>query len=308
MEKANTMQEHKTPHSIKPHIIIIAVIVIVLLTILLWPSSDTPSSNEHKTPQQDAPESAEVVVSPADEIFPETQEVPLIEPDIFESIPSPEAVELDVGQPDEPQPEPEYVEPEPIPVDISDAAIESALVTIANNNTLVDLLVDDALLERFVVTIANLSNGEIAPNQRLLNPPEKAFRVYQQANRYWVDPASYKRYTPYVNAMESLESERLLTLFERYEGDMMNTFEQIAASNQTFNSVFIDAIDTLLDTPEVPVPVEVFTDSVTYKYKDERLENLNAPQKQLLRTGPDNMRRIKAKLREVKSLLEARVQ
>ena len=186
MEKASTMQEHKTPQSIKPHIIIIAVIIIVLLAILLWPSSDTPPSNEHKTPQQDVPEAAEVVVSPADEIFPETQEEHLIEPDVFESIPSPEAVELDVGQADEPQPEPEYVEPEPIPVDISDAAIESALVTIANNNVLVDLLVDDALLERFVVTIANLSNGEIAPNQRLLNPPVKAFRVYQQANRYWV--------------------------------------------------------------------------------------------------------------------------
>ena len=54
----------------------------------------------------------------------------------------------------------------------------------------------------------------------------------------------------------------------------------------------------------MPVPVEVYTDSVTYKYTDPRLENLNEPQKQLLRTGPDNMRRIKAKLREIKVLLE----
>lgn len=65
------------------------------------------------------------------------------------------------------------------------------------------------------------------------------------------------------------------------------------------------AIDELLDTPEVPVPVEVYTDSVAYKYADSRLENLNEPQKQLLRTGPDNMRRIKAKLRELKTLIQA---
>jgi hypothetical protein len=32
---------------------------------------------------------------------------------------------------------------------------------------------------------------------------------------------------------------------------------------------------------------------------------LAAPQKQLLRTGPENMRRIKAKLREIKQILEA---
>ena len=52
------------------------------------------------------------------------------------------------------------------------------------------------------------------------------------------------------------------------------------------------------------MPVEVYSDSVMYKYTDERLENLDGPQKQLLRTGPDNMRRIKAKLREIKALIE----
>ena len=53
------------------------------------------------------------------------------------------------------------------------------------------------------------------------------------------------------------------------------------------------------------MPVEVYTDSVMYKYADERLESLSDPQKQLLRTGPDNMRRIKAKLRELKDSLMA---
>ena len=68
--------------------------------------------------------------------------------------------------------------------------------------------------------------------------------------------------------------------------------------------MLLSAIDELLDTPEVPVPIEVYSDSVMYKYTDERLENLDGPQKQLLRTGPDNMRRIKAKLREIKALIE----
>ena len=45
---------------------------------------------------------------------------------------------------------------------------------------------------------------------------------------------------------------------------------------------------------------------MAYKYADDRLESLNEPQKQLLRTGPDNMRRIKAKLRELKVLVEER--
>jgi hypothetical protein len=40
-----------------------------------------------------------------------------------------------------------------------------------------------------------------------------------------------------------------------------------------------------------------------YKFADRQLESLTAPQKQLLRTGPENMRRIKAKLRELKETL-----
>ena len=54
----------------------------------------------------------------------------------------------------------------------------------------------------------------------------------------------------------------------------------------------------------IPTPVEVYRDSVMYKYKDERIEELSLPQKQLLRLGPDNMRRVKAKLRDLKASLE----
>lgn len=285
------MQE-KQPSSIKPHVIIIAVIIIVVLAVFLWPSAKQPLP----------PESAPVPVVLPDPIEPEPVEEP--EPEIFEATPTPEAVEIDPSDDIEPLPEP--VEVEPDPVDISDVAIETALVTIANSDFITELLVNEGLLQKFVVTITNLAGNEMAPNHRLLNPPEQTFRVYQQANRYWVDPASYKRYTPYVNAMESMDNERLITLFERYEEDMKSMHDEISPSYQTFDTVFLNAIDTLLDTPEVPVPVEVFTDSVVYKFKDEKLERLSAPQKQLLRTGPDNMRRIKAKLREIKRLLENR--
>jgi hypothetical protein len=130
--------------------------------------------------------------------------------------------------------------------------------------------------------------------------------VYSQAGKQWIDAASYKRYTPYVNMLESFDNEGLLNVYAMYKDDIQAKYAEIGDPDKDFNTVLLDAIDQLLDTPEVPVPVEVYTDSVAYKYADERLENLNEPQKQLLRTGPDNMRRIKAKLRELKALVEER--
>ncbi len=106
--------------------------------------------------------------------------------------------------------------------------------------------------------------------------------------------------------MEKMDTEQMIAIYEDYKPAIREIFAEIGDSSEDFDNVLTDAIDHLLDTPEVPMPVEVTTESVMYKYKDERLESLSAPQKQLLRTGPENMRLIKAKLRELRDVLNER--
>ena len=281
------MSESSEKRTLGPHLLIIGVIIVVILALVFWPSKK------------------EEVVAPEPEVVQPDVEVPVEEvPDVFETKPAPPPLELE--EPDEVPPMPEPVEPDPEPLDVSDPAIKSSLqeISTATDDSVNRMIVNEGLLQRFVVSVTNLANDEMAPNHQLLTPPEQTFRVYSQAGKQWIDAASYKRYTPYVNMLESFESEALLGMYDIYKGDIQDKYAEIGDSNKNFNEVVLDAIDQLLDTPEVPVPVEVYTDSVTYKYIDPRLENLNEPQKQLLRTGPDNMRRIKAKLREIKVLLE----
>ena len=207
---------------------------------------------------------------------------------------------------DDVEPLPEPVEPEPL--DTSDPAVKASLIesSSADEEIVNRMLVNEGLIQRFVVSVTNLANDEMAPNHQLLTPPEQNFRVYSQAGKQWIDAASYKRYTPYVDILESFDNEALLSVYDIYKADIQAKYAEIGDPDQNFDEVLVDAFDQLLDTPEVPVPVEVYTDSVAYKYADDRLENLSEPQKQLLRTGPDNMRRIKAKLRELKVMVEAR--
>ena len=281
------MSESSEKRTLGPHFLIIGVIIVVILALVFWPSKE------------------EEPVAPEPEVIQPDAEAPVEEvPDVFETKPAPPPLELE--EPDEVPPMPEPVEPDPEPLDVSDPAIKSSLLDIstATDDSVNRMIVNEGLLQRFVVSVTNLANDEMAPNHQLLTPPEQTFRVYSQAGKQWIDAASYKRYTPYVNMLESFESEALLGMYDIYKGDIQDKYAEIGDSDKNFNEVVLDAIDQLLDTPEVPVPVEVYTDSVTYKYTDPRLENLNEPQKQLLRTGPDNMRRIKAKLREIKVLLE----
>ncbi|NDW21367.1 DUF3014 domain-containing protein [Alteromonas hispanica] len=281
------MSETTEKKSLGPHFLIAGIILVVILAIVFWPSDEKPDPVETPKPQIDEP-----VITESDE------------PEVFETKPAPPTVELE--EKDEVEPLPELEEPEPEPLDVSDPAIKESLINSASadESTVNRLLVNEGLLQRFVVSVTNLANNKMAPNHQLLTPPEQNFRVYSQAGKQWIDAASYKRYTPYVNVLESFDNEALVNVFQTYKDDIQAKYAEIGDPDKDFNVVLLNAIDELLDTPEVPVPVEVYSDSVMYKYKDERLENLDGPQKQLLRTGPDNMRRIKAKLREIKALIE----
>ena len=283
------MSESSEKKSLGPHFIIVGILLVVILAVVFWPSDEEP----------------EPVVNPEAEVT-EPEVTAPEEPEVFE--PTQPAPTVELEEKDDVEPLPEQVEPDPELLDTSDPAVKASLIesSSAGEETVNRMLVDEGLIQRFVVSVTNLANDEMAPNHQLLTPPEQSFRVYSQAGKQWIDAASYKRYTPYVDMLESFNNEALLNIYGIYKGDIQAKYAEIGNPGQDFNSVLLEAIDQLLDTPEVPVPVEVYTDSVAYKYADDRLENLSEPQKQLLRTGPDNMRRIQAKLRELKVLVEER--
>jgi hypothetical protein len=262
--------------SLVPHFTIGLIVLAIILAVVLWPSE---------------PEPEPVVVEPYTPIIEPTVD-PIVEEQPVAIIPAPV----------EEQAEPEII-PEPEPLDTSDGTVKTKLLTLSDYDAFARLLINDALLERFVIMTNTLAEEEIATNNRMLVQPDKPFRTYRQADKEWIDPASYKRYAPYVEVLESLETESLLQLYQEYKPAIEQIFAEIGNPSDSFDEKLEEAIDVLLDTPEVPFPVEVYTDSVMYKFADSQLESLTAPQKQLLRTGPENMRRIKAKLREIKETL-----
>lgn len=262
---------------------VVAVVILAIVVFLLLPE-DKPEPQRFETAVTE-PEPEPVVRQPVSVALPEP------EPEV---IPEPAPEPIAQVQP-EPEPEPE--------LDLSDGAIKTALLAVSKVPQVARLIVDDDLLRRFVVFSNNLANEEIVENHHLLHAPERPFRVYQQAGKEWIDAASYKRYSPYVDALESMSTEDLIALYQDYQPAIGEIYAEVGNPDDDFSSTLAAAIEHLLDTPEIPFPVEVYTDSVMYKFADQRIEELSAVQKQLLRTGPENMRRIKSKLRELKDAL-----
>ncbi|UAA39262.1 DUF3014 domain-containing protein [Paraneptunicella aestuarii] len=264
--------------SLTPHMILGAVAIVVLLGVFFWLSSE-----------DEAPVPVPVQTSAPSQPEPE----PVVEPEPEEE---PETVYV------EPEPEIEEV-PEPEPLDISDAAVKTAVIALSAMPALAEVLVDDDLLRRFVVFTNNLAEQELTDNHHFLRPPKGQFRIYHQAGKEWIDAASYKRYSTYAEALDSIQTSSLISLYQKYKPALNEIYMQVGNPDSGFDERLLDAINHLLDTPEIPVPVEVYSDSVMYKYRNERIESLSDAQKQLLRTGPENMRQIKAKLREIKEAL-----
>ncbi|TDF35452.1 DUF3014 domain-containing protein [Alteromonadaceae bacterium M269] len=276
--------------SLIPHISVAAVLVLILLTVWFWPSEEEPTVVKVPVKQPEP-----VVAEP---VIPEPiEEDPIPEPDleVFEDEP-----EIETTPPPEPEPEPE-------PLDSSDLAVKTALSALIEHPELTRILVNDEIIRRFVVFVDNLNNEELASNFHVLQKPEKPFRTYQQAGKEWIDAASFKRYTPYVEVLDNADVDKLIELYDYYKPAIQENYAEIGYPDDNFDGTLINAIEHLLDTPEVPIPIEVYTESVVYKFRDERIENLSNAQKQLLRTGPENMRVIKATLREIRDVIDERL-
>jgi hypothetical protein len=71
-----------------------------------------------------------------------------------------------------------------------------------------------------------------------------------------------------------------------------NAFSEMGYNPRQMDGIILQAIDVILATPIVVEPIRLSRDSVVYKFADPALESLLPLQKQLLRTGPENTKRI----------------
>ncbi|MDQ9091402.1 DUF3014 domain-containing protein [Pseudoalteromonas haloplanktis] len=224
---------------------------------------------------------------------PEPQEV--AEP---ETLPEPEVVQ---------RPEQRQVEPEPEVAPLPTLNESDTVVVASIDDYLSDqamsLLITDDVIRRGVVFIDNLAKGKVAAKHAPVERPEESFSVIE-GDILTVDPNSYERYTPYVKIFTSMSAAQIVRLYDEYKPLINDAYAEIGYQGDAFNQTLEEAIELLLDTPEPKGDMPLLRDSVTYQYAYSEWERLPAAQKQLLRMGPENMKKVKAVLRNVKAELE----
>lgn len=167
----------------------------------------------------------------------------------------------------------------------------------------VEPIQSERLVRDAVVFVDNLRNGVVARDNALLPAPKSRFRVLEQNDKIYIDPRSYDRYNSIVDWFVSLDTAVLVNIFNYYQPLAEEALGEIGYPDAAPDEVLLEAINLLLDTPSAGTVIELTDEDVMYKFADPSLESLPPAQKQMLRLGPDNMRRVKLKLESLKQEL-----
>jgi len=194
---------------------------------------------------------------------------------------------------------------EPLPaLGESDATIGAALAQLFGAGVFQQLFVPEALVRHIVVTVDNLPRHQVAARMLPFKSVPGTLHTAGDPAAPMLAADNAARYTPYVRALEAVDSKKLAALYTHYYPLFQQSYVEQGYPTRYFNDRLFEVIDHLLATPDIKGPIALAQPKVLYEYSDPELEQLSAGQKAMLRMGPDNEARVKAKLREIRKALQ----
>jgi hypothetical protein len=190
------------------------------------------------------------------------------------------------------------------PLGQMDTFLRALLGALSSHPDFVRWLATDDLIRQMASGIDRISRGQTpAADLLVLRPPED-FAVTGRRNAMTIDPVSYRRYDRLAALVESLEPRGVAEAYHTIQPRLDEAYRALGRSQGGVDAALQIGVQLLLDTPVPSDPIAVVRGKgATYAYKDPALEALAPIQKQLLRMGPDNVRRVQARLRAIRAEL-----
>jgi len=186
------------------------------------------------------------------------------------------------------------------PLDQSDALVRQLVERLSSHPTVAGWLMTDGLILNFAVVTSKLANGETPASELKAIGPVGRFRPRSSGSEIAIDPASYRRYDRYAQAVASIDAQSAARLYATLKPRVGDAYQRLGRrAGEPFDPVLERAIVELLKVPVVEGDVALDPHGIGYAFVDPRLEQLSDAQKQLLRMGPQNVRIIQNKLREI---------
>jgi hypothetical protein len=168
------------------------------------------------------------------------------------------------------------------------------------------LFVPDEFVKKLVATVDSIARSDVAARMNPAKPPGGEFATAGGDDALVLGAANFARYAPWVELVDSLDADATVALYKRLYPQFQAAYENLGNPDKYFNDRVIEVIDHLLSAPEAPATISLVRPSVYYEFADPALEGQSAGRKLLLRMGPGNAARVKAKLTGIRSRIAAK--
>ena len=205
----------------------------------------------------------------------------------------------------------EVVEPEPVAAEPdgpvvqlpnlndSDGLVFEGLRAFRSGVAVIRLLASDQLVRKFVVLVDNISRGEYPQTGLPYRGIEQEMPVQNiDENLFVMDASAHGRFDQIIDIFVALDTDQAVTLYRTLSPLFQQAYAEIGFRNVNFDDTLRSAVNIILRPPYIEGPYQLVKPSVMYLYADASIENLQNVQKQLIRIGPENTEKVKAKLRD----------
>lgn len=151
------------------------------------------------------------------------------------------------------------------------------------------------LLDRFASLVNGLAGDESPRKQLDFLAPKERF----SATKGHIDPKSYARYDAAADAVESVDAQKLVAAVKAVHPLLESAYHRLGNPNRGFDDAARAALQRIIDAPVVEGEIAVTPHGANDLFADEKLEVLGPVEKQLIRMGPSNEKKLQAKAREI---------
>ena len=260
---------------------LVAVVAIAASGLAVWHFYPRPPVAPVATPAPVAPPAAAAPVAGA----------PLVEQHPIEQVPVPPAEDLG-----------------PLPtLDDSDGQLLAAFTELLGSDA-GQWLAKEFLVPRLVATVDGLPRRSLTRQVYAAQPLPGTLATADADGRLWLDASNARRYDAAVAAFEKVDLRQAVAVYVRFYPLFQRAYTDLGTGERGFNDRVVAVIDHLLAAPEVTGPLELHPAAdgrPRLEFADPQREAQSVGHKLMWRLGPDHAARVKARLRELRTLLVA---
>lgn len=189
-------------------------------------------------------------------------------------------------------------------LDQSDDAVLAGLLALTSDDALKSLLKPQAIVSRMVSTIDALPKQTIGMNIVPLRTPTGRFQVQSDDGMFVEAKKNYARYDTYMYVADRMNPKAAAAWYKRNYPLFQSAYRDLGTGGY-FNDRLIEVIDHLLAAPEPKGTLQLIPAKEGYVYANPTYEQLSVGQKFMIRVGPENEAKLKAKLKALREAILA---